>query len=419
MEAFASKGSTTRQLDRGSIGYAFEKADVDERELTQLQADSKASLLNQDGQTVHALGDGFRAEMRDVLDNMHILLPAYNQENTVGNTLGYLTEGLGLSPDQITVASNSTDRTDGIARNFGVDVLQLKDLFDEYIADPDRFLELMQADNMKQLRGKGMNMFLGHLYGFMTGKRKPHELIAQVDTDISNIGVDSDKWDPITYFAWAAHMKKDLGAVKAAKNGRNNQPIHIGMNQWPIMGEQGEFYQQKVGVERWPLTGEYGWKGDVTEKLRWASGYAVEMILNLSMADIAADGGLKKYQIEIPEPRIDGQNPLTKETVMYSDILRATGAVVMSNKKLKDLSLDEIQVMNKRLQGHKTYVMDEKDSNPGPAAHPNEVRVVEASRIIPDFNTLALNGFLKKGREERIYSFPNGQIPLQNMPAAE
>lgn len=411
MEASIAKGG--QPLDRGSIDYAFQSASTDEKELLGLRAESKRSLLNSDGQTIHALGDGFRSEMRDVLDDMHVLLPAYNQEGTVGRTLGYLTEGVGLSPDQITVASNSTDRTDVIARDFGVDVLQLKDLFDEYIANPDQFLELMQATDMKQLRGKGMNMFLGHLYGYMTGKRKPHELIVQVDTDISNIGAESDKWDPITYFAWAAHMKKDLQAVKAAKNGRNNQPIHIGMNTWPIMGEEGEFYQKKIGVERWPLTGEYGWKGDVTNRLRWASGYAVEMILDMSQAD----AGIKKYQIEIPEPRIDGQNPLTKETVMYSDILRATAAVIKTDKKLKDLTLPEIQDLNRRLQGHKTYVMDEKDSNPGPAAHANDVRVIEASRIIPDFNTLAAHGFLKNGRHERTFSFTGGHSdPLQNSP---
>ncbi|MCC7197676.1 hypothetical protein IT413_05815 [Candidatus Peregrinibacteria bacterium] len=399
METSTAKGG--QPLDRGSIDYAFQSASADERELTRLRAASRNSLLNQEGQTVHALGDNFRNELRGVFDDMHVLLPAYNQEGTIGRTLGYLTEGIGLSPEQITVASNSVDRTDVIARDFGVDVLQLQDLFDEYIADPDRFMELMQADNMKQLRGKGMNMFLGHLYGFMTGKRKPHELIVQVDTDISNIGADHDKWDPVTYFAWAASQRKNLQAVKAAKNGRNNQPIHIMMNTWPLMGEEGEFYQQKVGVERWPLTGEYGFRGDVASRLRWASGYAVEMVLNMSQAD----AGLNKYQIEIPEQRIDGQNPLTKETVMYSDIGRATQGIIMTGKKLQDLTLPEIQALNRRLQGRKTYVMDEKDSNPGPAAHPNDVRVVEASRIIPDFNTLAKSELLKNGRTERTFSF--------------
>lgn len=412
MEASLGKGN--QGLDRGSIDYAFQKAAADERELMGLRVDSKNSLLNQEGQTVHALGDGFRQDLRDVLDNMHILLPAYNQEGTIGRTIGYLTEGVGLSPEQITVASNSTDKTDSIARASGVDVLQLKDLFDEYIANPDQFFELMQASDLKQLRGKGMNMFLGHLYGYMTGKRKPHELIVQVDTDITNIGAESDKWDPVTYFAWAAQMKKDLMAVKAAKNGRNNQPIHIGMNTWPVIGEEGEFYQQKVGVERWPLTGEYGWKGEVTERLRWASGYAVEMVLNMSQAD----AGINKYQIEIPEPRIDGQNPLTKETVMYSDILRTTAGILRTDKRLKDLTLFDIQDLNRRLQGHKTYVMDEKDSNPGPAAHPNDVRVIESSRIIPDFNTLALHGFLKNGRQQRTYSYM-GDVPMQNRSAAQ
>ena len=88
----------------------------------------------------------------------------------------------------------------------------------------------------------------------------------------------------------------------------------------------------------------------------------------------------------------------------------------MTGKRLQDLSLDEIQALNKRLQGKKTYVMDEKDSNPGPAAHPNEVRVVEASRVIPDLETLTTHDLLKNGRAERIYSFvPEG---LQNAPAA-
>jgi hypothetical protein len=106
---------------------------------------------------------------------------------------------------------------------------------------------------------------------------------------------------------------------------------------------------------------------------------------------------------------------------MYSDILRATAAVIKTDKKLKDLTLPEIQDLNRRLQGHKTYVMDEKDSNPGPAAHANDVRVVEASRIIPDFKTLEAHGFLKNGRRERTFSFTGGgqQDQIQNSPALE
>lgn len=392
------------ELSRGSIDYAFPQAAADEQELMALRSASRSSLLNQRGQAINALGDNLRGELAGVLGDMHVLLPAYNQERTMDGTLDYLVHQVGLDPDQVTVSSNSTDRTDAIAIGHDVEVLRLDDVLDEHLADKDRFLELLHADDLKQLRGKGLNMLAGHLHRFMTQKMKPHELIVQVDTDIENIGIGDDRWDPVTYFAWAAYQRKNLQAIKAAKNGRNNQPIHIMTNTWPIMGEQGGFYQQKVGVERWPLTGEYGWKGDVTSRLRWATGYAVEMILNMSQAD----NGLERYQIEIPEKRIDGHNPLTKETVMYSDIGRATQGVIMTGKKLSELSLQEIAALNKRLTGHKMYVMDEVDSNPGPAANPNDVRTVESSRIVPDFETLLRENFLKSS-DGRIYSHNHEQ----------
>lgn len=379
-----------KPTDRSNPSYAFVSSAHNETALDEMKRRSEESLLNPEG---HVLRPLQRHDAKDIMQYIstrcRLLLPVYNQERDIGRTLQYL-QDIGVPAEHIVASSCSTDDSDRIIQDHGVGVIP-QYTFLENALDLERFLELMKADNLKQLRGKGLTMFAGHLQNVLQGKAAdPNTFTLQVDTDIQNVGIHANEWDPVTYFSKYLHKHPDIDAIKAAKNGRNNQPMHITINTLGNIHPVGLHYKNSVNMDRWILTGEYGWNSKYTDQLRWATGYAIETVLAMSQTDL----GMKRRQVEIPQPRVDGQNLLTKETVMYGDIQATAIEVVRTGKRLHELSLSDIGDINQRRadqskdEAYAPWVAFEKDENPGPQGMPNRPTPIEFSRLIPDIETL-------------------------------
>lgn len=382
--------SRERELrERNRIATAFVEDTHPDTDLTSCQEHARQFLLNTSGEH---LPQGLTDDIRRAIARISVLLPVYNQKRTIGPTIQYLTDELHIPPAHITAASCSTDGSNDVMRELGVEVLDQYRTFRDLVHEA-KFLEIMGASSLADLRGKGLTMFTGHLHRVLQGSSERDGYVLQTDTDIENIGSGPGEWNPIGYFANAITQHPQIDTLKAAKNGRNNQPMHIFLNTWPLYGEHGADYQRQLGGDRWLLTGEYGWRESLTECLRWATGYAIEMTLNISKTDLA----LRNYQVNIPETRNDAQNSMTKETVMYSDIQRLILGILLTRKRLHDLSLSEIAALNQRLDGYLTFYCFETDENPGPDARPNDVTRIKPSRIIPDIQTLQREGIVYSG----------------------
>lgn len=380
-------------VQRSAINVAFVPAgDAAARE--RLNQSSSRTLLNQEGAQLRPL-NGKALEIEQYLrTKLQILLPVYNQEADIGRTLSYLTNQLGIPPENIVASSGSTDRSDQIIEGFGVEVLDQYKTLEKYV-DMPKFLELTKADNLKQLRGKGLTMLAGHIHQVMSGRTSENKFMLQTDTDIKNIGTGENQWDPVTYFAHYLQENPGIDAIKASKNGRNNQPMHIFFNILPTVDARVGQHYQSVARDRWVLTGEYGWRSDHTSRLRWSTGYAIETVLAMSQTDLDLD----RRQVEMPQPRTDGANLMTKETVMYTDIQRTATEIVRTGKTLHELSVSEIAGINERRREQMNdiiWLCHEKDANPGPDAMPNEATQIQPGRLIPDIDTLI--------REKVIYS---------------
>jgi hypothetical protein len=385
--------------DRSAISHAFVQSQVDCAVIDRMHQRSQESLLNQEGRILRPLQHHHNAGriQQYISEQCRLVLPVYNQEKDIGNTLHYLQDSLHIPSEHIIASSCSTDGSNDIIAQHGVELVD-QYAFLENALDVQRFLELMRADRLQQLRGKGLTMFAGHLQRVLTGQAaQPDTFAIQVDTDIQNVGTHENGWDPVTYFA--DHLQKNpaIDAMKAAKNGRNNQPMHIFFNQLPTVHPVGRRYKNEVGMDLWILTGEYGWKSEYTENLRWATGYAIETVLAMSQTDL----GMNRKQVEIPQPRKDGQNLLTKETVMYTDIQGTATAIVRTGKALHDLSLTDIATINQDRSDQSNdpdyapWVAIEKDENPGPGGIPNRPTPIQFSRLIPDMKTLIQEGIVR------------------------
>jgi hypothetical protein len=380
--------------ERSNVKYAFVSSPADAARLGELQAESDASLLNSEGASLEQLiGGDIQGLRKFIRRRLHVVLPVYNQKATIGHTIDYL-QSAGVDLANVTAASASTDGSDDIMKAKGVEVVD-QYAFLKQALDLDRFLALMHVNNLKELRGKGLTMFAAHLKRVLDEREKQSNWTVQVDTDITNIGTKEGEWDPVSYFGHALQDDNSVGAIKAAKNGRNNQPTHIFLNTLADDGELGEHYQ-RIAMDRWVFTGEYGWQSPETERLRWSTGYSIETILAASQLDL----GLKRRQVNIPQDRIDGQNLLSKETVMYTEILATLRRIVRFGRSLHEMNLHELDVFNGAQQGSDSkviWMMAEKDEEPGPEATPNIPVTVKRSRLIPDIKTLLEEGIVHRG----------------------
>lgn len=378
----------TLTLNRNKIEHAF----VSRENMQEEQ--ERTPLLNTDGESIHNVVNETREKINNILQLYRIVLPVYKQGETIGRTAEYLIENLKVPAENITAISvtedDENDHGNEIMKSFDIFPLLQEDVLNSCL-DVPRFLDILQAESLDQIRGKGLTMLAAYIQ--LQKEKHPELFVAQIDSDITNIG---QEYDPIRYMAWAQKQRPDLDAVKMAKNGRNNQPILTFLNTLSIMGENSKRYTQCLQYDRWLLTGEYGIKSKYINQLVMATGYSIEMVLGMGQVE----RNLQRYQIEAVEPRIDGKNTNIKEGGgMYTDICRTVYIIAQQKKLLSEMGIGDITRINediiKRAGEEPIYAIHDPDTNPGPKALKNEKMIIEPSRLIPSIDVLRKEKVLK------------------------
>lgn len=401
---------------RSSLNHSFVTAETQKlekggAEIRRLREEYSDSLLNQDGKSISDLNEQTRSQIQKNLEQCQILLPVYNQEDCVGSVLDYLIHQLGISPENILATSCSNDGSDDIIRKYGVELLEQWKALPQLI-DRQKFLNLMKANNLSELRGKGLTMLTMYLHLSAEGRLKKDQYIIESDSDIVNMGTGTYQmsqgepekaYDPVSFFAWAIEMCKEMNTqadvLKVAKNGRDNGPIHSYYNILAMLNEVGAHYQKHVNKKKWPLTGEWAWllkekdKIPLLEKFVLATAYSIETTLNMSYADMMANEEVILKQINIPEKRLDGSNLQSKDNVMFACIGRSILMVIQNRKKITELGIPDFHMLNEQAEQTPPIMScQELDENPGPNLVPNDVLNVQQDRLIPPIHMLKKEG---------------------------
>ena len=388
-----------RSTGEAALGQATENG-----QHAKARKDLRESLLNPDGFSLNtivnwpdpAISGKARDEVRRALEHADVFLPVYNQQETVGLTIDYAMNQHGIPPERITAVncSDAHDRSGEIMVEKGIKPIEQWDML-KNVMDIDRFKDLCQVNDIRDLRGKGLTMFTGYLHRYLLKQQglspSASTHVIQTDTDIANMGAGPEKWDPLSYFAYfILRNHPDVHYLKAAKVGRNNEPFYVFNNALGAFGSHGLKYKEDLNKDIWPLTGEYGFNRQFPEEqVVYPSGYPIEMLMNMRRAELNC---LWK-QVSIPEARRDGQNDWNKEIPMYADIQRMMLLVLGTRKQLDELSLDDLRTINGIIaEDHVTYVHDTKQVVP---ANPKALR---ASRLMGSIPQLQKAGIIYSGK---------------------
>lgn len=257
---------------------------------------------------VTRLLEEFRRTQRS--PTVSVCLPARNEQRTIGAILERLTplHRLGLI-DQIAVIDGSTDRTPEIASDLGAEVYAEAEL----MADEGEVL------------GKGDAMWraLGVLRG---------ELVCFLDADTADFG---------SHFACGLLgpliVDQTIGFVKGAYR----RPFRIGEVTLPDEGGRvtelmarpllNLFYPDLAGFEQ-PLAGEFAARRSLLERLRFATGYGVEIGLLIDAYTTMGLSGLAQVDLDL---RQNAHQPLRDLGPMAAAVLRAVAVRLEREGRLR------------------------------------------------------------------------------------
>jgi glucosyl-3-phosphoglycerate synthase len=233
--------------------------------------------------------------------SISLALPALNEEKTVGNVIqtikAALVDAAPILDEIVLIDSNSEDRTREIARELDVPVYIHQDLLPNYGAR----------------RGKGEALWKS-LYCTRG------DIVIWLDTDIVNIH---------PRFAYGLVgpllLRPDIQFVK----GFYRRPLRVGdkiqaggggrvteLTARPLLNL---FYPELSGVIQ-PLSGEYGGRRSALERLRFFSGYGVEIGLLIDMLETCGLNAIA--QVDLQE-RIHHNQPLEALSKMSFAIIQA------------------------------------------------------------------------------------------------
>jgi glucosyl-3-phosphoglycerate synthase len=227
-----------------------------------------------------------------------VCLPARNEERTIGSILERLIplRNMGLI-DQIAVVDGSSDRTGEIAHELGAEVYPQQGLMPELGA----------------VLGKGDAMWraLGVLRG---------DLVCFLDADSEDLGPHfaSGLLGPLI-------CDQSIAFVKASYR----RPFRVGEVTLPDEGGRvteltarpllNLFYPELAGFEQ-PLAGEFAARRTLLERLRFTTGYGVEIGLLIDAYAAAGLDGLAQVDLDV---RQNAHQPLRELGPMAAAVLRA------------------------------------------------------------------------------------------------
>lgn len=246
-----------------------------------------------------------------------VVIPARNEERSIGTVVSYLLEN-GLSAEQVLVVdSGSTDQTVERARiavrkHRQGNVLRVVDpvkLFEQYRHSPERTCRVEGCEGTLSCVGKGAAMYAATL--MLTHEGHPAESrIFFLDGDITN----PEESDPFGSLLRAWEHKPGARIAKLASEGRENEGMLAFINTLPPP------YNQLSNLA-WPLCGQQSIRLVDLQQIPFAAGYSVET--GFLIALIERFGNDCFTQEPIPAKLVEEKHPgdFQRYTTMFTSIM--------------------------------------------------------------------------------------------------
>ncbi len=298
-------------------------------------------------QTGHLMGAETRPSDR-------VVIPARNEQEHIGATLGYLLGTIGYDASQIMVVINgTTDDTEASARRVAPDVTIVHQ--EGYLKRPGLREKLQQDFGVAphRLHGKGTAIFTACLALADAGTEDDARIFF-LDADIRNVA----EVDPIGHLlgCWKA-FGEEVRHVKLASQGRNNEGILA------YLARPGNPYAS-IGALMWPLCGQMSIRWGDLKRVRGANGYAIEMAI--CMYIIERYGSAAFFgEVELVTPLRDRPNTDRTHTRMYTPIEAHMDRLSPAGhwKPLMGKKKEELQALN-RAETHSAFMPAEPGQGP-------------------------------------------------------
>lgn len=238
-----------------------------------------------------------------------IVIPARNEEEHIGATLGYLIGTIGYTANQIMVVINgTTDNTEDAVKRVAPDVVIVHQ--EQYLGRSgvrDKLQSVYGVDPSR-LHGKGTAVFVACL-ALEEAKTPEDAWVFFLDADIRNLA----EVDPIGHLLGCRKVHGDeVRHIKLASQGRNNEGILA------YLAQPGNPYAS-IGALMWPLCGQLATRWSDLRNVRGATGYAIEMAI--CMYIIERYGSAVHFgEVGISVTLRDRANTDRSHTLMYTKI---------------------------------------------------------------------------------------------------
>lgn len=347
-------------------------------------------------------GDQVLASTKDAIpeflrQRVLTVVPTRQEEQTLDGVLDYLLYCYGGNNDRILVViappppGEKYDRSGDIAVRRGIRVLMQND----FLAAAIRADEAERAGIPSPLPlGKGNTVTAGELLLFYAPPPDMLDFrdlfyIHKSDSDLTNVA----EFNPTGYLAAGAmQCPEEFFQVRAARGGRNNEPVHEAIKLLPTWaGQRGLQLYRHLHRLKWPLSGQTFDGPEVIRYALRASGFGIEIASHIGTTGILSDlrinpHGRRVAQVDIPRPCLDKGNDPRKEQVVESLINAFLYTVVQFElelqKPLEQFSPQDYSELNRRLAQHRVeYYIP-------PESGPNQAVAVRQDTAIPPFSKL-------------------------------
>ncbi|MBI2889069.1 MAG: hypothetical protein HYY10_04060 [Candidatus Liptonbacteria bacterium] len=277
-----------------------------------------------------------------LLDSDRVVIPAHNEEASIGLVVGYLMEH-GLRGEQLLIVdSNCTDGTVqaalSAARAYQSDgalrVVQQSEMLKLYTHKFVVPCGTVEREATLRNAGKGAAMYAAVLALKREG-HSPESRVFFLDGDITNPG----KVDMIGCLLRAWERKPNARIAKLASAGRDNNGMLSFINTLPRP------YNQLSNLA-WPLCGQQSLRLGDLQRIPFPTQYSVEVALLAVLAELY--GGECFSQEPIPAPLVEEAHPddLQRYVRMFTSIMLFLKAVVTYGP-LDNMGRSEIDAWNR------------------------------------------------------------------------
>ena len=394
--------------------------------IDQAQESMKESFYNFANEQDLILDGAIRSRIDQALKSgrYRAIMPMYRDMAAV-HTVKYMIEALG-NPRNVTIVNGGSpeDEVAKVVSSLGAEVLSVGDL--RAMIPTEAFYELLnwnEKDKTGKVKipvGKGMSIFWLHLYDEVVRQGRKDTITIQIDSDITNVGMAADKYNPLYYLAlpFVLDPDKKYAHAKVSSPGRNNESMMATRNALGALEDAGVAlagtYARFSQRLKWMLTGEFAYGNrSVIRNMPHSSGYGAETIMALHLALLAAKGKGDTAQVATRIPRLDAPNTYIKEYVMYDQLSYLMFALTIkpgarpgalkTMAQLDKLRIADVKEINSRMARREYFTVIGED------AGPCQVISTVNDRIIPSIAELVRAKYIDEAVVDRLKSQRGGK----------